>query len=80
MFGLGKSKAVVGLDIGSSAVKAVELKAVGKGFKVVAFAMEPVPPITVPSADDRSVVAESNLAGLAYRSEARQASEGPCHP
>ena len=33
MFGLGKSKAVVGLDIGSSAVKAVELKATGKTFK-----------------------------------------------
>ena len=35
MFGLGKSKAVVGLDIGSSAVKAVELKSAGKGSKVV---------------------------------------------
>jgi Tfp pilus assembly PilM family ATPase len=32
VFGLGKSKAVVGLDIGSSAVKAVELKASGKTF------------------------------------------------
>src|SRR5512132_3217736 len=47
MFGIGKSKAVVGLDIGSSAVKAVELKAVGKGFKVVAFAIEPVPPDSI---------------------------------
>ena len=47
MFGFGKSKAVVGLDIGSSAVKAVELKAVGKGFKVVAFATEPVPPDSI---------------------------------
>ena len=47
MFCLRKSKAVVGLDIGSSAVKAVELKAVGKGFKVVAFAMEPVPPDSI---------------------------------
>ena len=43
MFGFRKPKAVVGLDIGSSAVKAVELKPVGKGFKVVAFAVEPVP-------------------------------------
>jgi len=43
MFGLGKSKAVVGLDIGSSAVKAVELKPAGKGFKVSAFAIQPVP-------------------------------------
>jgi type IV pilus assembly protein PilM len=47
VFGLGKSKAVVGLDIGSSAVKAVELKANGKTFKVVAFAMEPVPPDSI---------------------------------
>ena len=47
MFGFGKSRAVVGLDIGSSAVKAVELKAVGKGFKVVAFAIEPVPPDSI---------------------------------
>ena len=47
MFGLGKSKSVVGLDIGSSAVKAVELKAVGKGFKVVAFAIEAVPPDSI---------------------------------
>jgi type IV pilus assembly protein PilM len=47
MFGLGKSKAVVGLDIGSSAVKAVELKPSGKGFKVTAFATEPVPPDSI---------------------------------
>jgi type IV pilus assembly protein PilM len=47
MFGLGKSKAVVGLDIGSSAVKAVELKVAGKGFKVMAFAIEPVPPDSI---------------------------------
>jgi type IV pilus assembly protein PilM len=47
MFGFGKSKAVVGLDIGSSAVKAVELKLAGKGFKVTAFAIEPVPPDSI---------------------------------
>ncbi len=47
MFGLGKSKAVVGLDIGSSAVKAVELKPSGKGYKVVAFATQPVPPDSI---------------------------------
>ncbi len=47
MFGLGKSKSVVGLDIGSSAVKAVELKASGKTFKVIAFAIEPVPPDSI---------------------------------
>jgi type IV pilus assembly protein PilM len=40
---LGKTRSVVGLDIGSSAVKAVELKPSGKGYKVTAFASEPVP-------------------------------------
>jgi type IV pilus assembly protein PilM len=44
---LGKSKSVVGLDIGSSAVKAVELKPAGKGFKVAAFATEPIPPDSI---------------------------------
>jgi type IV pilus assembly protein PilM len=47
VFGLGKNKAVVGLDIGSSAVKAVELKPTGKGYRVVAFASEPVPPDSI---------------------------------
>jgi type IV pilus assembly protein PilM len=43
-----KPKSVVGLDIGSSAVKAVELKPAGKGaYKVVAFATEPIPPDTI---------------------------------
>jgi type IV pilus assembly protein PilM len=46
MFGLGK-KAVVGLDIGSSTVKAVELRPAGKGFKVSAFAVEAVPPDSI---------------------------------
>ncbi|PYR62202.1 MAG: pilus assembly protein PilM [Acidobacteria bacterium] len=44
---MGKSRAVVGLDIGSSAVKAVELKPAGKGFKVAAFATEPIPPDSI---------------------------------
>src|SRR4029453_6292646 len=39
-----KDKTIVGLDIGSSAVKAVELKPAGKGYKVTAFGAEPVPP------------------------------------
>jgi type IV pilus assembly protein PilM len=47
MFGLGKSKAVVGLDIGSSSVKAVELKPLGKGFRVTAFAVEAIPPDSI---------------------------------
>jgi type IV pilus assembly protein PilM len=47
VFGLGKSKAVVGLDIGSSAVKAVELKPAGKSWRVSAFGAEPVPPDSI---------------------------------
>ena len=39
----GSRRAVVGLDIGSSAVKAVELKPAGKDFRVAAFGTEPVP-------------------------------------
>ena len=42
-----KTKSVVGLDIGSSAVKAVELKPAGKGFRVAAFGTEPVPPESI---------------------------------
>ncbi len=42
-----RSKPVVGLDIGSSAVKAIELKASGRGFKVVAIGVEQVPPDSI---------------------------------
>jgi type IV pilus assembly protein PilM len=42
-----RAKSLVGLDIGSSAVKAVELKASGKGYKVVAFGIEPIPPDSI---------------------------------
>jgi len=47
VFGLGKTKSVVGLDIGSSAVKAVELKAAGKGYRLAAFGTEPIPPDSI---------------------------------
>jgi len=43
----GEPKAVVGLDIGSSAVKAIEMKASGKGYKVSAFGTQPVPPDSI---------------------------------
>jgi type IV pilus assembly protein PilM len=43
----GRSKSLVGLDIGSSAVKAIELKPAGKGYKVAAFGSEPVPPDSI---------------------------------
>jgi type IV pilus assembly protein PilM len=42
-----RAKSLVGLDIGSSAVKAVELKRSGKGYKVTAFGAEPVPPDSI---------------------------------
>jgi type IV pilus assembly protein PilM len=39
-----RPRPLVGLDIGSSAIKAVELKPNGRGLTVAAFATEPVPP------------------------------------
>jgi type IV pilus assembly protein PilM len=43
----GRTRTVVGLDIGSSAVKAVELRPSGRTYRVVAFGSEPVPPDTI---------------------------------
>ena len=42
-----RAKALVGLDIGSSAVKAVELKPSGKGYKVSGFGSTAVPPDSI---------------------------------
>ena len=42
-----KAKSLVGLDIGSSAVKAVELKPVGRGYRVAAYGSEPLPPDSI---------------------------------
>ena len=42
-----RARSLVGLDIGSSAVKAVELKPAGKVYKVTAFGSEPVPPDSI---------------------------------
>ncbi len=39
-----RTKSLVGLDIGSSAVKAVELRQTASGYKVAAIGSEPVPP------------------------------------
>lgn len=39
-----RTRTAVGLDVGSSAVKVVELKPQGKGYRVSAFAVEQVPP------------------------------------
>ena len=42
-----RAKTLVGLDIGSSAVKAVELKASGKTYRVTAFGAESIPPDSI---------------------------------
>ena len=47
MFGMSKQKSLVGLDIGSSSVKAVELKQTKQGFELVSFGLEPLAQDTV---------------------------------
>src|SRR5271154_6289267 len=47
MLGLGKSKNLVGLDIGSSAVKAVELRKKGNTYELVNMGIEPLGQDTV---------------------------------
>jgi type IV pilus assembly protein PilM len=48
MLGLGKkSRQLVGLDIGSSSIKAVELKSTKAGYELVSFGMETLAPDTV---------------------------------
>lgn len=42
MFGLGSAKSIVGLDIGSSSIKAVELKKTRGGVEVTHLGMEPL--------------------------------------
>ena len=42
-----RSKTLMGLDIGSSAVKAIELKPAGKGYRVAAIGIEPIPPDSI---------------------------------
>jgi type IV pilus assembly protein PilM len=44
---LRRAKSLVGLDIGSSAVKAVELKPAGRGYRVTAYGSEPLPPDSI---------------------------------
>ncbi len=47
MFGGGKQKPLVGLDIGSSSIKAVELKSTRQGYELVSFGLEPLAQDTV---------------------------------
>jgi type IV pilus assembly protein PilM len=42
-----RNKTLMGLDIGSSAVKAIELKPAGKGYRVTAIGIEPIPPDSI---------------------------------
>jgi type IV pilus assembly protein PilM len=43
----GRTRSIVGLDIGSNAIKAIEVKQAGRGYKVVGFGLEPVPPDSI---------------------------------
>jgi len=47
MFGSGKQKPVVGLDIGSSSIKAVELRGSKQGYELVSFGLEALAQDTV---------------------------------
>ena len=47
MFGIGEKKPVVGLDIGSSSIKAVELRSSKHGYELVSFGLEPLAQDTV---------------------------------
>jgi type IV pilus assembly protein PilM len=47
MFGTAKHKPVVGLDIGSSSIKSVELKSTKQGYELVSFGLEPLAQDTV---------------------------------
>jgi type IV pilus assembly protein PilM len=47
MFNLGKTKSLVGLDIGSSSVKAVELKKTKNGYELASFGLEALAQDTV---------------------------------
>ena len=59
-----KSRSVVGLDVGSSAVKAVELKASGNGFRVAVYGTEPVPPDSIV---DGAIIDGAAVAGAIRR-------------
>jgi len=64
-----RAKTVVGLDIGSSTIKAIELASSGKGLRVVAMGIEPVPPDAIVDGAiiDRSAVSEA--IGRAFASQ-----------
>lgn len=59
LFRFGQSPSVIGLDIGSDAIKAVELQSAGRGLRVSAYATERVPPGSIAEGSilDREAVA-----------------------
>jgi type IV pilus assembly protein PilM len=59
-----RSKSLVGLDIGSSSVKAIELKPAGKGYRVSAIGVEPVPPDSIV---DGAIIDSGAVAGAVRR-------------
>jgi type IV pilus assembly protein PilM len=60
----GRNKPVVGLDIGSSAVKVVELRPSGRSYKVVSFGTELVPGETIV---DGAIIDAAAVAGALDR-------------
>src|SRR5258707_9967127 len=50
MFGGGQKRALVGLDIGSSSIKAVELRSTKQGYELVSFGLEALGQTTVAEA------------------------------
>jgi type IV pilus assembly protein PilM len=59
-----RNKSLVGLDIGSSAVKAIELKSAGKSYRVQAIGVEPIP---ADSIVDGAIIDSAAVAGAIGR-------------
>ncbi len=70
---LRRNKSLIGLDIGSSAVKAIELKPEGKGHRVAAIAVEPVP---ADSIVDGAIIDSGAVANAVRRIFARKQFRG----
>ena len=68
-----RNKSLIGLDIGSSAVKAIELKPEGKGHRVAAIAVEPVP---ADSIVDGAIIDAAAVASTVRRLFARKQFRG----
>ena len=67
MFGMG-SKTIVGLDVGSSSIKAVELRRTRTGIEVAHLGLEPIAP---------DIVVDSMIVDSGTVSSARRSSSFP---